>query len=197
MAKTICLLGVDGSGKSTLVHEICEQFRQKGVDARSYYFGWQPFLPTTRLFSRMFRKHNYRITDQFNKKNAPFSILQELTLCYFFVEYLARYLYVRLAQRSSFLVFDRYFYDIYTHYSYAERSIIFPLLLNIFPRPHHLFVLDVSSDVACRRKPEMPLEMVKAHRNRYLALAQKLKAPVVLTDKPVQATVSTIMEAIG
>lgn len=193
MAKTICLIGVDGSGKSTIVQKLCDEFRSKNINAQTYYFGWQPFLPTTRLLSRIFRKNNYRITEDFNKKNKKFSFLQEITLCYFFLEYFMRYVSIK---SSPVLIFDRYFYDIYAHYSYAERSLLFPLLLRLFPRPHNLFVFDVPTQIAHQRKPEMEYSLVEAHRNRYLALAKKLKARVLSTNEPIQVTISTIMEAI-
>lgn len=196
LVKTICFLGVDGSGKSTLVKKVSDELLSRGTDAHTYYFGWQPFLPMTRLLSRLFRRRKYHITEDFNKSNK-FSILKECTLVYFFIEYIARYVSVRLNNLSaSFIIFDRYFYDIYAHYSYAERSVLFPLLLWLFPRPQYIYFLDVPVDIAHRRKPEMNPETIEAHHNRYLALAQKLKARIISTDKLVHVTVSTIMEGI-
>ena len=194
MAKTICLLGIDGSGKSTLVKELCSSLRQKNIDVQAYYFGWKPFLPTTKLFSHLFRVKSYRITSAFNIKKRNFSILQEIVLCYFFVEYVARYLWIK---RCSVIIFDRYFYDLYAHYSYAERSLVFPLLLRLFPRPDYLYILDVLPEISHQRKPEVDVAQVHEHRNRYLTLAQKLKASILLTNEPVHVTLGNILEDVA
>ncbi|HLC75336.1 MAG TPA: hypothetical protein VJH88_05810 [Candidatus Nanoarchaeia archaeon] len=198
MAKTICFIGVDGAGKGTVIGALADHFTSRNVDVKTYYFGWKPFLPTTRILSALFKKRDYKITEQFNKhRSQRMSIVKEMALAYYFIEYFARYLYVRASRRHAVLLFDRYFYDIYAHYDYGAASRVMPLLLRLFPRPAHLFVLDVAPDVAHQRKPEMAVELLKRHRNHYLTLAQKLKARVVSTDKSVHETMNEIITTIG
>src|SRR3989344_1414206 len=125
----ICFIGTDGAGKSTLINEVKKNLESKQkVD--SVYFGWKPFLPTTKLLSLLLKKRDYQIAAKMNSKRnerKKFSFLQEIMLSYYYVEYLCRYLFqLKIAPKGDITLVDRYFYDMYAHYRYADQSHVFP-----------------------------------------------------------------------
>ena len=190
MGRNICFIGTDGSGKSTIVKEIA-----KRVDGRKVYFGWKPFLPSTKLISWIFRKKGYKIADDMNKKQKKFSFVQEIMLVYYYVEYLARYL-SKIAFSSKPVVIDRYFYDMYAHYDYASRSVLFKYLMRIYPKPDYIFFLDVGVEDAKKRKPEMDIELLKMHRDKYIELSEILGIKRIDTRNSVLKTVVEIMRGL-
>jgi thymidylate kinase len=186
--KIIAFIGTDGSGKSTLLQKMQELF----PDVQLLYFGWQPFLITTKWLSRLLKKKNIVVTERANR-NVRFRFVQEAMLGYYFIEYVARYLF---QMKKEIVLCDRYFYDFYAHYDYASKSVFFPWLLKIFPKPDVLFFLDVDSYTAVQRKPDMNLALVELHRVRYHDLCSKMEAIVIDTAQPVDVCVEQIRKAM-
>lgn len=199
----ISFIGTDGAGKSTLIAEtkkILENQFNKRVEI--VYFGWKPFLPTTKLLSFILKKKNYHIADKMNSKNnesSKFNLIQEIMLSYYYIEYLSRYLFQlklpTLFQRKITLV-DRYFYDLFAHYQYAEKSLIFPTLLKIMPKPDVTFFLEVDIQTAKQRKPEMDLNLLQEHYQRYQKLSKMVDARPIQTNQDIEQSLQQIKEII-
>lgn len=186
-ATVICLLGPDGSGKSTLSRWLAVRyplFLQKfNVTSRQHYFGWDPFLPTTKILSQLFKKKNYSIVSESNKKTSSFSLTQELLFGYYYIEYLSKY-YLQIFPyrwKKEVIIVDRYFYDLAVHYRYAEQSILLPLLLQLYPKPDFTFLLDAPVETLQQRKPEMDKDTLTEHRKRYITLQSRIPVTVLLT----------------
>jgi len=128
-----------------------------------------------------------------NKQRKKFSLVQEVMLIYYYIEYLARYV-AKIA--FGRVVIDRYFYDMYAHYDYASRSKVFKLLMKLYPKPDHLFFLDAGVEEARKRKPEMDIELLKLHRQKYLELSSLLKLKRIDTSKSVDESIAEIMREI-
>ena len=130
-----------------------------------------------------------------NRKHAGFSLLQEAMLFYYYLEYLARYA-VKIAPnfyKKKIIVADRYFYDMFAHYSYASKSVLFKKLLRMFPSPDFTFFLDIDAKTAKKRKPEMDIDLIKMHRSRYLALSKIMKLEVINTRKGIGKCLESVM----
>lgn len=186
-ATVICLLGPDGSGKSTLSQWLAARyplFLQKfNVTSRQHYFGWDPFLPTTKIVSQLFKKKNYSIVSESNKKTSSFSLTQELLFSYYYIEYLSKY-YIQIFPyrwKKEVIIVDRYFYDLAVHYRYAEQSLLLPLLLQLYPQPDFTFLLDAPVETLQKRKPEMDKDTLTEHRKRYITLQSRIPVTVLLT----------------
>jgi|SRR3989344_3993455 len=199
----ISFIGTDGAGKSTLIAEVQKRLEQqlKGK-VKTVYFGWKPFLPTTKLLSFILRKKNYQIADKMNSKNNnSFSeenklhLFQEIMLSYYYLEYLSRYIFqLRISSFKSIMLVDRYFYDLYAHYEYAKQSYVFPILLKMMPKPDLIFLLDVDVQTAKKRKPEMDLELLQKHHLHYQQLSSLINAKVVKTDLSLEQSLQQVLE---
>jgi thymidylate kinase len=174
----IALIGVNGSGKSTVKHEILKLYQPltKFVSAQhGYYFGWDQSI-FSKFLSKGLKQDNLfkKVSDE---KISKFSLFHEGLFLYVYCSYLFRYLrfiYPKLRE-NNLVVCDRYFYDVYGQYPYSERSKILPFLP--FPKPHFTFVLDADIDKLTSREKTgkefrrvQPLEKLQGQRKRYFNL---------------------------
>jgi thymidylate kinase len=147
-----CLItfsGVNGSGKSSLSRKIIEIYdpilTHFGMKKELVYFGWKSTFFLTKWISSIFKKRDKNIFKEvINLKVPKFSIYQEVLFVYIYLEFLYRYhAEVRaFLYKNTFVITDRYFYDIYGQYPYSKNSMILKLLLIIFPKPTKSYVLD-------------------------------------------------------
>jgi len=208
----ISLIGPNGSGKTTLTNNIYKQLqplashlnRQKG-----YYYGWDPILPTTTLARKIQgKKGAYR---QLNETSS-FSLFKELIIIYTFVDYITMYLIhiFPSLKHGKIVITDRYYYDNYAQHKYSEKSRILPLLLKLFPKPNLIYVLLAPTKILTKRDKNTTLfsktitrtsirtvhkkEELEEQTKRYLALAQKVNATILRTDKKNEQNTTKIVE---
>jgi len=210
----IALLGMNGTGKSTLSSGIAERYRKLTeklvLEQERYYFGWKPFLFTTKLMSKNLKKKGKKVYDLAEKKPKGFDLFQELMFLYVFIEYLFRYLfhvYPKLKNRYL-VVSDRYFYYLYGQYPYAEKSKLLKLLIKVFPRPDFTFVLDAGINTVMKRDKALvegnkllegkrnvaALENLRAQKLRHLKLRDILGAELIDTERLIQENINFIIE---
>lgn len=196
----ICFIGIDGAGKSSIICELKNKLENSHLKVDNIYFGWKPFLPTTKIISKILKKRDYKITNKMNNKineSQNFSLTQEIMLTYYLIEYLSRYLYqLKITSKGNIALVDRYFYDMYAHYHYANQSRIFPILLKIMPKPNLTILLDVDVEIAKQRKPEMDFALLKEHYNRYQDLSKIINVKIVKTNQDIENSVKEVMGLI-
>lgn len=160
----LVLIGVNGAGKTTFARKLLEEYKPLTDflnGQTGYYFGWNPFLPLTKLISQIMQKRKRTLFQNLNAepkiKIPKISLKQELLFSYNFLEYYSRYLFYLYPslRRRKLVVTDRYFYDLYGQYNYAPQSKILPFLLKMFPKPDYFFVLDASTDILRSRNKEV------------------------------------------
>lgn len=205
---TICFIGVDGVGKSTIIKEIEQRsplfFEKFNLKTKKEYFGWRPFLPTTKLISGMMKKKDYKIVESLNEQNKASSATKKvsfktnLVLLYTFIDYLAKYLAVIGIKRAKrrLLFVDRWFYDMYVHYQGARHSGFFKHLLNIYPRPDYIFLLKAPLEVLESRKKEMSTQQLQDHLQAYTHLAHLLDIPTIDTTKSIDEVCDEILSVV-
>ena len=154
---SMALLGADGAGKSTMASELGRSFY---FPVRSVYMGLYGAGPAGR---------------------APRGLLGRLARLWVG--------YVRAAyhrRRGQLVVYDRFGYDVLLRnprqLSWRSASRRW-LLGNAIPSPDMAILLDAPAEVLAGRKDEHHIDELRSLRHAYLALAQRIDAPVVGTDR--------------
>jgi len=194
----ICLLGVDGAGKTSTSQIVAEAF--KAVEKQSYakYIGWKPVLPSSRIMNfiggLLKTKEPQLLKEYRQPKECGF--LDETLFFHFFLEHLSRYLfeiYPKL-RRTHLLVADRYFYDIFAQDPRAGKSRILKYLIKLFPKPDFIFFLDNKPEIIFKRKKEFQVPELQRQREQYFRLLRYIPIHIIKTSVPVKEVANQIIE---
>ena len=185
----ISFSGMDGSGKSTQIRNLCDELVAAGFPVAELAF-WDHVVAFSGVragFSHKFLKSDGRVgvpgrPAQRNDKNARAWYLTLGRSVLYLLDALKLRLAVKRAARSArVIVFDRYIYDqlatlsMDSHLARAYAG----LVLSIVPRPDVAFVLDAIPEEARERKPEYPLDFLHKYRRSYLQLGDLAHLVVV------------------
>lgn len=215
----VALIGVNGAGKTTLTKETLTKYAMISNFFNGqfgYYFGWEPFLPITKIISKRLKKKNKKVFNELNKKESglksKFSLIKEAILVYNYIEYLSRYIFIIYPKlRTGKLVFtDRYFYDLYAQYNYAPKSKIIKLLFSIYPKPDYLFVLDAKLETITKRDKNIEIfskttikssqrkvhetDYLKEQKERYGFLCRYFDGELLNTEQPIDLNINQIIQ---
>lgn len=177
----ISFSGVDGSGKSTQIKKLCEQFSAAGLPVTQMAF-WDHVVafPGMRAdFSHKFLKSDGGVGArgkpvQRNDKNARTWYLSVGRSALYLLDalHLRQIVAQARSRNSGIIVFDRYIYDQLATLP-LERAwarAYARLLLKIVPKPDVAYLLDAEPEAARERKPEYPLTFLHRYRRSYLQL---------------------------
>ncbi|MBI4152956.1 nucleotidyltransferase family protein [Candidatus Woesearchaeota archaeon] len=203
----IALVGVNGSGKTTLAEKLLPAYSSlsRTVNGQfSYYFGWVPFSPLSKVVSQQFKKKGKSAFKELNEEHTrkkAWSVLREAFFLFNYFEYVLRYLFAvrpRLT-RNTLVITDRYFYDLYGQYRSAVQSRVLPLLLRLYPKPDYLFVLDADLlSLRHRAKFGGPRTVketadLEGQRRRYLFIGRKFHGIILDTTHPITENIQDII----
>lgn len=167
----IAVLGPDGSGKSTLLehihHEIDGAFRR--VEQRHL----RPRLleRNSAFGAPVDNPHAHPTYDKY-KSSAK--------LLYLTIDYVLGYWLKtkRSLIRSTFVVYDRYYHDIFAdpkRYRYGGPSWLVRIFETFIPQPHLLIVLEAPAEVIHARKQEVSFDETERQLHAYRRLADSRK----------------------
>jgi len=116
-------------------------------------------------------------------------------LFYYYIEYLMRYLFnIGFGfWKKQIIIVDRYFYDMYAHYGYAKKSVLFKLLMKLFPKPDFVFFLNIDVKDAKKRKPEMDIGLLQIHKSRYDELSKIMHLKIIHTKENIKDSVESVV----
>lgn len=193
--KLICILGVDGSGKSTFANRLVSRYNTDTQKIKYIWGGCNHYLtwPFVAIGKRVFlHKTNqygdyegYQHQIHTASRNRFISKLYQILI---FIDYLVQ---VNIKIRIPLLcgtgvITDRYVYgtiiDLAVHLGYSERNVNETIrrLLSYSPKPDYIFLIDVPEDVAFSRKDDIPsLDYLRCRRQRYLALASNFNITIL------------------
>jgi len=191
----ICLIGIDGSGKTTIAKLLVNSLRLNGYKCNYVYGRFRPKLskPIVDLGKRLFLSNkNIYDSDKYSysksevaKKHSNFLliyqyiILLDYSLQLLFGIYLPRML-------GNSIVCDRYVYDTVINDipKTSNSPYVLKNLLNRFfkvaPSPDLTFFIDISEDIAYSRKDDTPsIEYLIERRKIYIWLAEEYNLAII------------------
>ena len=172
MTVIIALMGIDGSGKSSLGRVVCERLVAKGEKAVFVWASLRPVLlkPFIKLAKFMLVRKHDKYSDYASHMSVKRAGMKKLSWThglYFIVmmvDYVPQVVYKVVWPRllGKHVICDRYYHDLMLDYcaqtnAPSDRMI---QLLNfsgkLFPTPDLTYLVSVSPEVAMSRKTDIP-----------------------------------------
>ncbi len=194
----ICLIGIDGSGKTTHALRIVSKLRQAGARSKYVWFGTPyflsyPFMVICRVLGLTETHHlqnGLAVSEHRYYLNKPVALIfpwimfLDLSVFVFLRVYLAVLL-------GFTVVCDRFVYDTLSELmadvndDSLDRRIVGRLILRLKPKHASVFLLDVDEVTALRRRPDVPnLKYLTKRRNNLRLIAKRMSIRVVDANQP-------------
>ncbi len=184
----ICFMGMDGSGKSTVIKAVGDWLADQGIPTQTYH------------------THDYNVKS-LNTINAfgqeawirrfPFLFFPWPFLA--LVDHLATFRR-KFSNQQKVVLTDRYFYDKYVRFRFWGIAVpgLFYLYKWFIPKPLFIFLLDVPSSIAIERKGEYSEADYDKFRREYLLFSRKMKAVhVVDAAQPLDSVIEVVKNVIS
>jgi dTMP kinase len=209
----VCLVGMDGTGKSTLSKKLVENMNEHGIKTKYVWSGLEPMIlkpffwvgkalfiprhePTPGTYMR------YSTTLRKVLRNPLMRTVYESIFC---LDYAIQLLLnVRIPMmRGASVVSDRYVYDVLIDLavvlSYTERKMSYMLRAfeRLLPKPSLVLLIDAPEEVAIKRKDDIPsITHLSERRELYLSLAKQYGFTIIDGTNTLPALQSTIWSAV-
>jgi thymidylate kinase len=169
----VAFMGVDGSGKSTLVKKLSYHLKNnykktKNLHLRPYFF----LTDKRTVVSKPHQQKNLR-----SQTASLFIILTWLFIYRIFF-------FLNLRKKNQLIIFDRYAHDLLidkVRYRYNLSEKITKFILSFFPEPHLWIFLKSPIKLIEKRKKELPTKELKRQMKEYSNFF-KIKSNVVVVN---------------
>ncbi len=188
--KFINIVGIDGSGKTTLCKKLLREFQKRYPVVQYVHSYHEPFLlkPLKSLARVIFMRGTDEFADypHYRERKASTSnrhrwlsrIYGLIWILDYALQALCKVRIPRLLGRR--LIIDRYVYDavlnasLTAHLSPNAAYRLVSLLLKILPKPDVVLLIDLPEEDAFSRKTDIQsVEYLRERRHRYLAMADR------------------------
>jgi thymidylate kinase len=203
----ISFSGIDGAGKSTQIANLCAFLSAAGLRVQVVTF-WDD-VAVLRSFRESAGHKVFRGDRGVGSPEAPIRRRDKnvrsplMTFLRLGLYWLDAASFARAAARArssgaDVVIFDRCLFD-----ELANLNLRFPLsrayvraVTRSAPRLDLSFVLDADPDQAHRRKPEYPLDFVRANRMAYIRLSEFLGSITVIPPMPLQQAKNAVVRQV-
>lgn len=205
-----CIIGMDGSGKTTLAQRVARELQGRGIKSRYLWAGFRPTLllrPVLWLAKRSIYQED-RDTQLVPHKGRVLTrdrlshIYHRVVLADYVLQMQTRVGLPRL--RGESVVCDRYIHDTVITTALVLDSPdsrllrVLDRMQRLVPRPDWIFVADLPEEVAFARKDDVPsIAFLAERRRRYLLIAEAHDLPILDATQPVDSLVAKILTEIG
>lgn len=216
MGRLICLVGIDGAGKTTVAKALAEQLGQKGVNVAYVWGRREAFVlkPAISLAKRLLREPPrseaagvYPLLKERRQRgifSRPF--VRRLWAYAVTADYALRVsLRIRpLLRHKEIVISDRYIPDLVADLAAnfgwgpqeVQRALGLPLW-HLFPRPYRYIYLSVPPEVGFTRKADgTSLEYLEDRKMVYDLLAHRMGMAIIDATQPLEHVVKVVREAI-
>lgn len=197
-AKTICLIGIDGSGKTIHARKIISHLQKSGEKCRYVWFGTPyffsyPFMVICRMLGLT---ETHRLPNEVTCSEHQYHRNGPIALIWPWVQFLDLAIFVTLRVyiwlwQGFTVVCDRFIYDALvelmadTGDERLHEKLVGRLILKLKPKLNMVFLLDVDETVAFRRKLDLPnLSYLVRRRRNYYLIANHLHIPIINAERP-------------
>jgi thymidylate kinase len=210
----VCLIGMDGTGKSTLSKKLVENMNEHSIKTRYVWSGLEPlvlkpfFWIGKALFIPRHERHEPTTPVSFSKtlrKVLRNPLMRTAYESIFYLDYSLHLLWkVRIPMmRGECVVSDRYVYDVLINLavilSYTERkmSIMLRAFERFLPKPSLVLLIDAPEEVAIKRKDDISsITYLSERRGLYLSFAKQYGFTVLNGVSTLPVLQSTIWDAV-
>jgi len=188
----ICIIGIDGSGKTTLAKQVIKTLTDRGFNVKYTWSRFEPWISRPFIFlAKIFflnkeNMHlNYKQYSATRKKLFKNNMLYSLYLVLIIPDVIIQNI-IKIGipiLMDRYVVADRYVYDTIVDIAFDKKYDInntmrlLKILLFLLPKPNIVFLLDVDEEIALKRKKDIPsLEYIKDRRALYIAIGNEIGA---------------------
>lgn len=153
--KSLSMSGMDGSGKTTACNNLNIMCKQLGIQSKVVHFYHLPILyKLLRLFGYKSTHPNNQLiinsADEYVTSSVKSSFVWALLT---FLDSYIQYIFARVVNFNSLIIFDRYFYDYLVSFEYRKVSGV-RLFINFIPRPDIPRLFMIKPEEAFGRKTD-------------------------------------------
>jgi len=194
--KIVNIVGIDGSGKSTLGKGIADSLSKDGIKVQLIYCQYFAKLlyPIKRLAKHTVMKKTDEFTDykKYIKKKTGFTqnhkVLGSIYIAIWLIDYSMHIFFKVTLKLDKFEVnvIDRYLFDIVVNISilagwrFEQANRILSILFHLHPEPDLVIYVDLPEEVAFSRKDDIQsIRYLEERREFYLRLAKHWKFEII------------------
>jgi thymidylate kinase len=168
----ISFMGVDGSGKSTLIKKIINKFKKKFKKIK--YLHLKPYFLLIDKSTFNKSPHNFK------KLRSNFSSLIVILIWLFQYKI---FFFINRRKKNQLIIFDRYAHDLLidrVRYRHSLSLTLTKKILKLFPEPHLWVFLHASPKVIETRKKELSRKELNRQIREYIKFSKTKKNSILL-----------------